>query len=120
MHAGERRRTGGAAGGGGPSRGADSWRGLSRRAVRVARQRDLGGKALLLGAGALGGALAGAFLAVRGGAPGRRAVPAPVRGLALVWVVVRMASVERHLQGAGPGRELRSWRVLGSVERGWR
>jgi hypothetical protein len=117
MHADERRRTGGAAGGGGPGRGADSWRGLGRRAVRVARQRDLGGKALLLGAGALGGALAGAVLAVRGGAPARRG---PGRGPALVWVVVRMASVERRFQGAGPGRGLRSWRVLGSVERGWR
>jgi hypothetical protein len=53
-------------------READAWRALVRRAVRVARQRSPGGTALLLGLGALGGAL----LATRGGAPPRRA-PAP-------------------------------------------
>ena len=39
MHADGRRRAGGAAGSGGPGRGADAWRGLGRRAVRIARQR---------------------------------------------------------------------------------
>jgi hypothetical protein len=108
---GERRSTGGTgpgAGGGAGSTGrADSWRAIGRRAVRLARQRELGGKALLLGAGALGGALAGAFLTARGAtpspvipAPGPRrpepigppALRGPATGTALVWVVVRIAS----------------------------
>ena len=101
MHADGLRRSGGHAGGVGPWRETDSWRALGRRAVRLARQRDLGGKALLLGAGALGGALAGALLATREGAPPRD-VPAPAprrpgHGAALVWVVVRFASVERRV-----------------------
>jgi hypothetical protein len=103
MREGERPGTGGAGRGIEPGGGADSWRGLGRRAVQIARQRQLGGKALLLGAGAIGGALAGALLAGRGGAlpatrapaperPGRAGPPVrrgPAGGTALVWVVVR-------------------------------
>jgi hypothetical protein len=103
MREGERPGAGGAGRGIEPGGGADSWRGLGRRAVQIARQRQLGGKALLLGAGAIGGALAGALLAGRGGAPPAiRAIraPAPERplrrgpasGTALVWVVVRWSA----------------------------
>jgi hypothetical protein len=89
MSEGERRSTGGA--GGGTAGRPDSWRALGRRAVRIARQRELGGKALLLGADAVGGALAGAFLTARGAAPPRPAPRGPATGTALVWVVVRVA-----------------------------
>ena len=98
------------------SREADAWRALARRAVRIARRRNLGGVVVLLGLGAVGGTLGGVLLTARDGPPARRVpVPGPVRAVARTTV----AELLLHRVGSVRGPAPRVSVTLRRVEAEW-